>query len=212
MWQMFSVPLNNKYTWQCTIPPNNNTCLDDLNVQNAASLHICFVSDITGVYLMCYVRFYVFFFVFFCQKCNYISVLMFFYSPSVFVLSCHVSLSEGDRILVSPQTFLCCVFFFFQQRCCIHTDLSLEWTSPKLNPTVRLSCVFVKDAMYSSGNSRITIPKANMCPVIPSNDFGGLQSFSHASLPESSHNLSLLLIRTWVSFKPIFLSSEKNDT
>lgn len=131
---------------------------------------------------------------------------------SLFYLVMFPSQKETEYLFLPKRSSVVFFFFFFHQCCCIHTDLSLEWTSPKLNPTVRLSCVFVKDAMYSSGNSRITIPKANMCPVIPSNDLGGLKSFSHASLPESSHNLSLLLIRTWVSFKPIFLSSEKNDT
>lgn len=36
--------------------PDNKTCLDCLNVRNAASLHVCYVNNTNSVYLMYYVR------------------------------------------------------------------------------------------------------------------------------------------------------------
>lgn len=65
------------------------------------------------------------------------------------VLPCHdsfspVNPSEGVTVVVSLQIFppIWCVFVFGLH--CIHTGMSPRRTLPKLNPTVQLSCVFVK--------------------------------------------------------------------
>lgn len=133
-------------------------------------------------------------------RCTY-SVLMFFCCCSVALPDV---LPDGVHVSVKMFLYIWCVFVFSWR--CIHTDLSPEWTSPKLNPTVWLRCAFMKGGVYFR-SSRLTTPKANMCAGISSNDLGGLKHYCHASLPESS--LSLLPLKTLVSFKPIFLSSEK---
>lgn len=63
--------------------------------------------------------------------------------------------------------------------------------------------------MYSSENSGVTTPKANMCPVLPSNDLGELrvmvtQVFQKVPTTPLFYSYELL-----VSLKPIFLSSQK---
>lgn len=72
-----------------------------------------------------------------------------FFGSRLSVLPCHVSfllrtLQRGVTVVVSLQIFLpiWCVFVFGLH--CIHTGMSPRRTLPKLNPTVQLSCVFVK--------------------------------------------------------------------
>lgn len=120
--------------------------------------------------------------------------MIFFKLSFSVVLPCHVSFSNANSSEGGRVVPVWCVLVF-GRHCCIHADVSPVWTSPKLNPTVRLSCVFVKDATYSSENSGAKTPKANMCPVVPSNDLGGLrvtvtQVFQKVPLT------SLLLLRT----------------
>lgn len=136
------------------------------------------------------------------------------------VLPCHVSFlmqtpQKGGRIVVALQMFLpmLCVFVFVRH-CCIHTDVSPEWTWPKLNPTVRLSCVFVKDAMLSSekktkktAGRQLLKPTRVLSYTVMTLVVSGVtvtQVFQKVPTTSLSYSYGLGLT-------PIFLSSEKTD-
>lgn len=128
------------------------------------------------------------------------------FSCSCFLSYANSSQKEEELLLLSKCSFLFCVFLSSVDTVVSTLMCPLSELQPKLNPTVRLSCVFVKD---SRENSRITTPKANNVTCHTQQQWPWWsKGYSHASLPGRSQNLSLLLLWT-LGLTPIFLSSEK---